>query len=253
MHTLSWKSSLVVTGLCLLPTGAALAQTLVPESPIAGPTVPDPVLAKVVGKGVIGGKIVYFGVEMQTNWTSTVGKTPMSMSSNLNVALNSNGTTFMPTITYSTQGTMPGQVANPASHVDGSGLQNIQGVTQAIQIGGNDNSVQNGMSLNVIKGAPSTNATPAGENVMSNYGTTQTGNVTMKVLPGQLSMLVDNGANTIQQGIGSNGIFQMAQVQSNLNAIQNSMKLTLGVDPAKTPSVNIAQLAPVLMPQIPQP
>ncbi|MCE5361026.1 MAG: hypothetical protein JJ714_08635 [Acidithiobacillus sp.] len=210
-------------------------------------------LANIVGKGVIGGKIVYFGVSMQTNWTSTAGKTPMSMSSNLNVALNSNGTTFMPTITYSTRGSMPGQVANPANQMNGSGLQNIQGVTQAIQIGGNDNYIQNGMSLNVIKGAPAISNLPTGETTMAQYGTTHTSNVTMTVAPGQLSMLINNGANTIQQGIGSNGVFQMVQVQSNLNAIQNTMKLTLGVDPIKSQGLDLAQLNPALMPAMPQP
>ena len=253
MQNLSWKSSLVLTGLCFLPASAAMAQTLTTTGPISGPVVPNAVLANVIGKGVIGGKIVYFGVEMQTNWTNTAGKTPMSMSSNLNVALNSNGTTFMPTITYSTQGSMPGQVANPASQMNGSGLQNIQGVTQAIQIGGNDNTIQNGMSLNVVQGVPSSSNSPAGENTMRNYGTTKAGNVTMTVAPGQLSMLINNGANTIQQGIGSNGVFQMAQVQSNLNAIQNTMKLTLGVDPTKNPGAGIAQLNPALMPSMPQP
>ncbi|WP_427961800.1 hypothetical protein [Acidithiobacillus sp.] len=197
-------------------------------------------LSQIVGRGVIGGKIVYFGVEMQTNWTAPNNQT--SMSSTMNVALNSQGNIFKPTITYTMQGTLPQSKSSATNNVSGEGLNNIQGVTQAIQIGGNGNSVQNGMSLNVIKGAPNT----ASEGNTMTVGTLSNNGVTMTVQPGQLSMALTNDGTTIRQGIGSNGVFQISQVGTNMNNIQNHMALTLGVNPGTNNAQNLAQLQSVL-------
>ena len=47
-------------------------------------------------------------------------------------------------------------------------------------------------------------------------------------------MLINNGANTVQQGIGSNGAYQLAQIASNANQIENTMHMTLGVNPSNS-------------------
>jgi len=214
---------------------------------ITAPVVPDATLAQMVGKGVIGGQIVYFGVAMQTNWTAPGSTTPLQ--GNLNVAFNSSNNVFVPTITYSvTNPSLPKASTNPSASMDGSGLQNIQGVTQAIQIAGQGNGIQNAMSLNVVKGRPSTQF--VGQSLQP--GTTiQQGAVTMAVHADQLSMAIHNGVNTVQQGIGSNGVYQMAQVASNDNKIQSTMQMTLGVNPTAANSAQLQQLASMLKNNLP--
>ncbi|MBU2738107.1 hypothetical protein [Acidithiobacillus concretivorus] len=225
----------------LLLSPAALALPLTQVLPISFKSVSDQALSKIVGRGVIGGTIVYFGVEMQTNWTSENSQTPMR--STMNVALNSSGNIFLPTITYSVNGNLPQATQSSNNHVDGSGLNNTKGVTQAIQIAGNSNSIQNGMTLNVVKGTPNTptSGTALTEGVNNINNTT-----TMTVQNGQLSMAINNGGASVRQGIGPNGLFQIAQVGTNLNIIQNQMKLTLGVNQNKVNTQNIAQLQSIL-------
>ncbi|MBU2761782.1 hypothetical protein [Acidithiobacillus sulfurivorans] len=235
-----------VAGCCmaassLLISPAALALPLTQVLPISFKSVSDQALSKIVGRGVIGGSIVYFGVEMQTNWTSDNSQTPMR--STMNIALNSSGNIFLPTITYSVNGTLPQATQSANNQVDGSGLNNTKGVTQAIQIAGNGNSIQNGMSLNVVKGTP--NTTTSGTALTE--GTHAINNTTtMTVQNGQLSMAINNGGASVRQGIGANGLFQIAQVGTNLNVIQNQMKLTLGVNQNKVNTQNLAQLQSIL-------
>ncbi len=237
----------VVAGCCmaassLLFSPAALALPLTQVLPISFKPVSDQALSKIVGRGVIGGSIVYFGVEMQTNWTSENSQTPMR--STMNVALNSSGNIFLPTITYSVNGNLPQATQSTNNQVDGSGINNTRGVTQAIQIAGNSNSIQNGMSLNVVKGTPDTpisgTALTEGVNNINNSTTMTVQN------NGQLSMAINNGGASVRQGIGPNGLFQIAQVGTNLNIIQNQMKLTLGVNQNKVNTQNIAQLQSIL-------
>ena len=242
MNIHNLRKTAVLASCCLTASwvlaSPALAMTTPGALPVSAIPVSDNTLSHIVGRGVIGGKIVYFGVEMQTNWTSSSNQTPMS--STMNVALNSSGNLFTPTITYSTQGVPPAQQGVPANtSVSGCGLNNIQGVTQAIQIGGDANAVQNGMSLNVVQGTPNT-STAIGTSLGS--GTHIVNGVTMTVDPGQLSMALSNGANNVEQGIGSNGVFQITQVRTNMNNIQNHMTLTLGVNPNAPTSQNLAQL-----------
>ncbi len=227
------QASRTLAGIAILLGSAtigtvALASTL----PFQAPVVPNPVLAKMVGKGVIGGQIVYFGVQMQTNWTAPGSQTPLQ--GNLDISFNSGNQIFVPTITYSvSNGQLPDAVSNPNTQVSSGGLHNIDGVTQAIQIGGQDNAIQNSMTLNVIKGVPTL---PAGGKLTGRDMTTHAGDVTLTVQPGQLSMLVRNGANTVQQGIGSSGAFQIDQIASNANQIKNSMQMTLGINPGRNSS-----------------
>jgi len=241
LHKTAAMAGCCMAASALLLSPAALAITLKQELPTSFTPVSDQALSKIVGRGVIGGSIVYFGVEMQTNWTSGSNQTPMR--STMNVALNSSGNIFLPTITYSVNGSLPQATQNTNNRVEGSGIKNIQGVTQAIQIAGNGNSIQNGMSLNVVKGSP----TSAGSGLPLSEGAHRVNNTTtMTVQNGQLSMAINNGGNSIRQGIGSNGLFQVAQVGTNMNIIQNQMKLTLGINQNKENTQNLAQVQSIL-------
>ncbi len=232
----------IIIGTLLGYTGIA-GQAIAAPLGLTAPVVPDSVLAKLVGKGVIGGRIVYFGVQMQTNWTAPGDNG--TLQGNLNIALNSGNNVFVPTITYSVQhDRLPSTNGNTGATFDGAGLANIKGVSQGIQIAGQGNGVQNGMSLNVVKGTPSSSG--AGSTPTLTPGTTQQGDITMTVQPGQLSMLISNGANTVQQGIGANGAYQLAQIASNGNVISNEMHMTLGMEPGSVHNISQQQLQSVL-------
>lgn len=236
-------SGFCLTLYCVLGCSVAFAHPLMKVLPVNSVTriLNNSELSQIVGRGVIGGKIVYFGVEMQTNWTSNTNHA--TITSTMNVAFNSQKNIFVPTITYTTQGDVPA-VSSPVSKINGEGLKNIQGVAQAIQIGGNNNTVKNGISLNVINGAPVISKSgdaslPIGTK-LSNDG------VTVTAIKNQLSMALNNGSTSIRQGIGSSGIFQISQVGSNMNNIQNQLTLTLGVNPVSSSAQNLAQLQSII-------
>lgn len=242
-HTLRLTMIATLVG-CATTSGFTEAATF----QLSAPVVPDSVLAKMVGKGVIGGRIVYFGVQMQTNWTAPGDQG--TLQGNLNVALNSNNNMFVPTITYSVRnGQLPQNSDNPGSMIDGAGLSNIKGVSQGIQIAGQGNGVQNGMSLNIVKGTPT--STNVGTTWTPGTTTEQQGDVTMTVQPGQLSMLISNGVNTVQQGIGAAGAYQLAQIASNGNIVSNEMHMTLGMDTAASHTVSQQQLQSLLQNALP--
>ncbi|PKY10333.1 hypothetical protein B1757_09505 [Acidithiobacillus marinus] len=227
----------------LMASPVASAVTLsCPMTSINVQTVTDQTLSQIIGRGVIGGTIVYFGVQMQTNWTSPHDQS--TMQSTMNIALNSQGNIFKPTITYNTLGKIPAsQISSGNNSINGEGLNNTHGVTQAIQIGGTSNSVQNKLSLNVINGAP-TNNVNTGTAITA--GQQSINGVTLTVQPGQLSMALSGEGASIRQGIGSNGLYQISQVKSNMNNIQNRMSLTLGINPAKATAPQLAELPAIL-------
>ena len=227
----------VCLGMLLMPQALAGDFTLT-----AAPTVPDPVLAKMCGRGELGGQIVFFGIQMQTQWQQ--GAT--TQSSSLNVALNSSGNTFVPTITFvQNNAQLSRQLAPKDVQMQAAGLNNVHGVTQGIQIGGDYNTVGNNVTMNVVRGQPGILAADSGDILA--MGTHTVGNTTLTINPDTLSMMINNGASQVTQQIGANGLAQLVQLAANNSNIHNNMTLTVGESAANlSQQINLAGLQGML-------
>jgi hypothetical protein len=184
------------------------------------------------------GRIVYFGLEMQTEWTAPAGngatKTFVAGASlGLDLA---HGVPTPQLQTWSASSgsvddrdPLPASASNSTAGTIGDGR--ISGVAQMIQLAGNGNAVTNEATVDVSHVKPSfVVTTPSGSgpcgsacivSVGKNFGVRIT-------LPG----------GTVSQSFGPQGIAQQAQVHSDFNTIVN--QLGIHIQTQATPSALIS-------------
>lgn len=232
-----------VEAACLLSaTAATVAVALGGAQPVRAGGFPelqpvevsDPVLAQLRGRFVSGSRIVYFGVEMITRFTTAVGG---SYDGGLYVGIDRGTNAFRPTMTVLSRtevhdgGTVPSHVAG-SGEIRAGGLSRISGVSQSVQVTGNANAAVNRVSMNITdKGGGA--AAPSGSGWQP--GTTQAGTAT-----GQVATQVGGGnagitVNVPGQGVArqtvvsSLGLQQQLQLSGNLNRVVNQMNLDVRV------------------------
>lgn len=180
------------------------------------------------GKYAGYGQILYFGVEMASQWQTRDGRLYQA-----GLDLSVDATTLRPTITLfnSTSATQAPTAASTGTnvHIDGSGLQNIAGESQGIQIGGDGNRVQNDMVMDIGSSAAShaatgTLATTSGHYILPSPGAT----TTFDVAPGSLTLALNvAGQGQLTQALRSGfGLQQFVQVTGDQNQIHNSLRIT---------------------------
>lgn len=118
--------------------------------------VPDPALAVMRGKYVASTRqVVYFGVQMQSNWDVPNG-TMLNAGANFTVNL----TTSTPEVSFTpTAGYVPGGTAYEPTDTTGrtitsSGVANVSGVTQTVQLTGDYNSTKNVARITFLSDVP---------------------------------------------------------------------------------------------------
>lgn len=249
-------------GRAVILTAAALA--VISLAPISSAATPDiSVFRNAVeisdlelgihrGRYVGRGQIVYFGVEMTTEWRTARGE---SYFASLNLSVDRQQGRFRPVINivHRTEADKPptplvatsSPVAAPATTpITSGGLDTVKGVGQVVQVTGDTNSVRNDISLNlrtVPVGAPSTAsaAAPPGAagttTITTDSGaTTQAGSdhkqlgVTV-VVPGQ-------GVAT-QSITGLGGLRQSVQLTGDMNSVLNQLNLTAEFRAVTNPGV----------------
>ena len=197
--------------------------------------VSDAELAGMRGKYVAGGSVVYFGVEMQTQWATADGS---FYTGALSFDVD-RSTSFQPTVTVMTGA--EAQVADAydaasatagGGSISSGGLNDTSGVGQVVQVTGDGNSVINVVTLDVTgkSGGPTT--------LSSSLGTGSTtavapngGVVTITVDSGQLGVTISvPGQGSVSQTVSNmTGVHQQAQVFGDLNTITNTMQITAQV------------------------
>lgn len=225
-----WGATVTVLALSWAPSVRAA------EGPFASlrgcATVPDRVLAHMRGRYVGFGEVQYFGVRMETQWTTANG-TVMSSAVNLGIhAGPGNG----PTIGYQVHtsvtpgtgtGNEGGQGTNVGTNIGG------QGVTQVIQLASDGNAANNSVAIDVtdashVSGEPSGvsdgTGSAGGGGILVTAGVNGNGVGTSIVVPGQ-------GRVTQQLAAGSGGLMQNVMLTSAMNQVQNNLTLTLGLAP----------------------
>ncbi|RDS80609.1 hypothetical protein [Dyella psychrodurans] len=168
-----YKRSLIFTALALamacrcapllaneMPTSETTDQHLAPGINEVG----DDELATMRGRYTAGDNtVVWFGVEMVSTWQTNTGQTLQSaMTVSMNFSKNPNRpqVTFVPTVTITTSDAPLPTSVTPSTinrSVQSGGVANVGGLTQSVQLAGDNNAATNVASLNIQNGgsAPS--------------------------------------------------------------------------------------------------
>jgi hypothetical protein len=197
-----------------------------------GATASGGAAAPVSGNG-LGGRVVYFGFDLSSAWTThgPGGATTYSVGEAVGIDLS--GAKPVVTIdSYTSRGGVPGNAAAGSGSAVGTIADGrIAGVGQTIQIAGNGNTVTNGASVNVSAVRPTL--------VLGTLaGTTACGSpCKVNVDPGALGVAINLPGGQVSQGIDGGSVYQQVQLTTSGNAVANQLKLALQVAPGTTSSV----------------
>lgn len=217
------------------------------DTGIIGRSLQDSELSGIRGKFVAGSNIVYFGVQMQSQWQLSSGAM-QEMAMQVDFDMRQVQNNFQPTITVYRKADIgellpspPGPT--PLADVTNEGLDDVNGVMQNIQVAGDGNSVGNDVVWEItdqpISSLPidsdlvqvTSNGVEARQNIA-------TGAVTEVVVAASTlgySVEVPGVGRVVQsiQGGGNlgNGMLQSTQLSSNLNQVMNQIRLQVQINP----------------------
>ena len=239
--TLSWtarhKSQIAFTAIiisCGLSANNARAE--IPEAAVFANSqeLSDHILGETRGKFVSNGQVMNFGVEMVTQWITSTGE---SINAAGRLAIDVSGreprASFRPNITV--QQSNPQSIA--ASHgnnfVSGSsGLNNVTGVVQTIQVAGNTNGVGNAIGVKIRRSNNPVNSFSGNASVNSLGVNTASGSSANVALANNGMSVGVNVANqgesmqairSISQGNGQ--VMQSVRLGGDMNQINNLINL----------------------------
>ncbi len=223
--------------------------------------VDDSELAEMRGKFVSPGQITYFGVQMQTQWTTGSGEVlsaGMKMDMNFPKAGNKNPVvTLVPTVSIVRNANTNTPEANSIqpgtsnTTITSNGLTNVSGVVQSIQEGGNQNSVNNDIKMNVTitsgalngKGAshapalkPSSVEKSAVDGSVALAGASKNGIEVYTYVPNQGEILQRIGGGPA----GAGNIIQSARLVGDEHKVINKMTISATFSPVGANTVNNA-------------
>ena len=134
--------------------------------------IPDPELNLMRGRYTVNGtSVAWFGVTMVSQWQAG----NQSAQSALTLGMDFSHGTQAPKVSFTPSVTVTAADAplpvTPGRSVDSSGLQNVAGLTQSVQVAGDNNVASNNTQLNVREGT----APPASDPGVAQAGTQQAG------------------------------------------------------------------------------
>lgn len=207
--------------------------------------VPDAELADMRGKFVAAGQVMYFGVEMVTQWLSASGQA-ITASGILQVSLAGDAPQirFTPHITVEQRAATAGPAGGSFAAAGGAGgLQDVQGVVQNIQVAGASNGITNtiGINVNASPAAPEVQPAPGGSLTAST--TTAGGSVATVGLGAdgmKVAVMVPDQGRAVQQihrtGMVGGQVLQSVQLGGDVNQIQNRINLNVQMNPGAGPA-----------------
>jgi len=200
--------------------------------------VSDSDLHQMRGKFASDNQVLYFGIEMVSQWQTPTGNL-VTASANLNIDFSDNGNTptvqYLPTVTIVQQGQAIAPSGNTNGVTGGAGLANVSGVSQSIQVAGQSNSIHNGIDMQVDL------TSPAQGGYISNAIQGQAGSVSATGDDGTVATvtLANNsigvdvvvpGQGQVLQQIRNQGMFQSARIGGDMNQIHNAITMHIGLN-----------------------
>lgn len=202
--------------------------------------VSDSELGHMRGKFASNNQVLYFGVEMVSQWLTATGNL-VTAGANLNIDFSGNAPTvqYAPTVSIELQGqNITTQNDNTNTVSGGGGLANVSGVSQTIQVAGQSNHINNGIDMQVEL----TSTAQAG-GLISSALEGQAGSVSATASDGTVATvtLANNsigvnvnvpGQGQVLQQIRNQGMFQSARIGGDLNTIHNAITMHIGLNSA---------------------
>ncbi|GAC1309247.1 MAG: hypothetical protein NVSMB21_15530 [Vulcanimicrobiaceae bacterium] len=258
--TLAALASLATLGFALVSASPVRADDMTgafmhaPPDGTALGIVNDERLAAMLGKYVpetsgaaaLAGQVVFFGLDMQTTWTTGGAAATAAYAADLHVGFDLSEAGH-PVMTISTAATEHGATAAPPLPGAGTIVGDVaasgaSGLVQAIAIAGNGNVVENGatVAVSTIVAKP-TVASASGSVACDACSFTTSGGLGIAIhLP---------DGSSASQLVGPGGIAQTARIVSDGNVVSNQLQLGLGVAPGAphsfVPSVSTGLFAPL--------
>jgi len=188
----------------------------------------DPELAEMRGRYVTSSQVMYFGVEMVSQWQTGTG----AMSAGLTVGIDRSrqlpAVTFQPTV--SIQGE-PSIERTGDHHVAGGSQSESRGVRQQIQVAGTDNRAINAFDVRIDPGA---RARAGGEDSyrveVGRDGAVVAAGLTGDGHGAGVSMRL--GHSQVFQGFRTGSATQLIQLAGNHQVVNNQLRLMVGIDPS---------------------
>jgi hypothetical protein len=199
---------------------------------------PDEALSHMRGKFVAQGKIMSFGIEMVTQWQSSIGEV-IRATGDLRIDLSGQpNVSFIPSITVQQNGSSGSIPTTQGTSIAGGagGLENVTGVVQNIQVAGRFNGIENNIVLNVRRGATTSQPfAPQGQSTIS-VQTPNGSSATVSMADNGIgiSVVIPDQGQAIQQirsvAQGGGQVLQSVQLGGDLNNIQNMININVNMN-----------------------
>jgi len=207
--------------------------------------VSDPALEAMRGRFVTGaGQVLYFGVEMLSTWHSPDGRV-LSGSALLSFDF-SKGTpqvSFVPTVSI-VQGGAGGVLVDTSQRsIDASGLNNVNGIVQGIQIAGDFNTAGNSTELHLTSTMPASTGNGVGANAALSVGGA---NVSAALQADSMAVMLGiDDQGSLRQMIrgdatGNGAVLQTVSLLGDGHDVSNQLRITL-VQPTQGASLLLQQ------------
>jgi hypothetical protein len=191
----------------------------------------DAELATLRGRYTVGGNTVaWFGVQMISTWRDASGRTlqgAMNLAMDFTHDAKLPKVSFVPTVSI-VQATTPAAPddTGPARHVDGSGLANVGGMLQSVQVAGDGNRASNVTRLSVQDGG----SVPVPAASHGADATVRSGDATASAsYSGDAAQVVLTiaGQGAVQQWIRGGSLGQSVTLAADHQFASNQMEITL--------------------------
>jgi len=189
--------------------------------------IPDPELNLMRGRYTVGGNAVaWFGVTMVSTWQTSTGQNLQgTMALGMDFTKGSTPkVSFTPSVNITDANAPLPDVAGRS--IDGSGLNNVTGVSQSVQVAGDDNRASNVMHLNVRNDGvvPTGAGTVAGNATAQSAGASAVASFDGNAARLQLSI---EGQGAVQQWLRSGSVGQSIQLTSDGQVVNNRLQIDL--------------------------
>lgn len=191
--------------------------------------IPDPELALMRGRYTVGDhQVAWFGVSMISTWQTATGQT-LEGTLLLGMDFGQGGrpvVSFSPTVNVTAADAPVIGSDGVERSVDASGLANVSGMTQSVQVAGDNNHAANVTRLNVRDGdTPATTATTTPGTASIRVGDAV---ATAGFEGGNANVLLQvQGQGAVQQWIRNGSLGQSIQLTSDHQQVSNRMEIDL--------------------------
>ena len=216
-------------GLVLLAVALATpvrAESDAPTRPFGLREIPDAELGAMRGRYIVGDdRVAWFGVTMVSDWATTSGQ---RLQGALTLGFDLRGArpdvSFQPSVTI-TDGALPA-VAAGTGQIDASGLANVGGLVQAVQVAGDGNTARNGLSLRIRDGAV---PVPSGGDASASAEAAGAGASARAAIDGAGArvLLQVAGQGAVEQWIDARAVGQSIRLTGDGHAVGNQLQLDL--------------------------